>query len=118
MSTTMPPAATAWKTCEQLPGLIRQVEDRDTALIRRQQHVADHDVFHAGQLLGQGGEVAVARSVGSVREALDTRRPSGPAGLPAPGRGSRQAERLMHRSQRPHAVGAVDQHGNLDVRRS
>ena len=53
MSTTMPPAATAWKTLEQIARLIRQVEDRDPALVGVQEHVADHDVFHAGQALSE-----------------------------------------------------------------
>ena len=62
MSTTMPPAATAWKMREQSPGGPADSKHRDPSLVGRQQHVADHDVLHAGQLLRQGRQIAAAAS--------------------------------------------------------
>jgi len=93
----MPPAATAWNTCEQLPALSGRPKMVMRPWVGRQQDVADHDVFHARQLLGQRGQVTPRtraasrwRGGGWNSETLPV---EGPARAPA--RALRQAERLV-----------------------
>ena len=83
-----------------IAGPVGQVEDGDAALVGVEQHVADDDVFHARQAMGDRRQVAAG---GRLRLTC----PDGgwkrtwpvPAGRPEPGRGF-ELERLMHGPQR------------------